>query len=78
MSRNPDTLTGVFLRECESLCRRIGNPRDPVPVDGKSLDLACILAVSRLCFPRNIWVDIAHRSIDTVLMSRQMKKLHSG
>lgn len=52
MTGNTETLTRMYLKEWDSLSLHIANSDRPVEIDGKSLDLACILAVSRFYRPR--------------------------
>jgi hypothetical protein len=68
MSSSPQTLTQIFLREWDSLSQHIVNSKRHFKVDGKSLDLACILAVSRLVYshPRRMILLIEFKG--TVLM----------
>ena len=77
MSSSLDTLTKVFLREFNSLSQRLASSEETVIIDGKSLDLACIIAVSRLCYPRIFWVNLIHQAKGTVLMSNWTKQLRS-
>ena len=47
MTGKTENLTRIYLREWDSLSLHIASSNKPVEIDGKSLDLACILAVSR-------------------------------
>ena len=56
------SLTQLFLKDWESLSQHLVQSKRPFTVDGKSLDLACILAVSRLFSPSLSEADLTNDS----------------